>query len=106
MGLALEDPKLKAQMEAWAAIGGGTFFDAQDGASLLTGIAAALRAPYRVYDSEGAVVATGIVGGPMVAVPTGVDRVEVLTDPVTVYEDIDLDPGELIELRLGETDEP
>ena len=93
-------------MEGWAEIGGGTFFDAQDQASLLTGIAAALRPPYRVYDSEDVVVATGIVGGPAVSVPTGVYRVEVLTDPATVYQDIDLDPGESIELQLGETEAP
>ena len=50
VGFALEDPALKADMESWAAAGGGVFFDAQDQESLLAGIAAALRAPFRVYD--------------------------------------------------------
>ncbi len=30
VGLALDDEELKASMEGWAELGGGTFFDAQD----------------------------------------------------------------------------
>ena len=106
VGLALDDEKLKAQMEGWAEVGGGTFFDAQDQDSLVAGVAAALRAPYRVYDQAGAVVASGIIGGPAVPVPTGVYRVEVLSDPVQVFTDIDLDPGETAELTVGVQEEP
>ncbi len=106
VGLALDDEELKASMEGWAELGGGTFFDAQDPDSLAAGIAAALRAPFRVYDEAGAIVASGIIGGPAVKVPTGVYRVEVLSDPIRVFEDVDLDPGETADLSLADEEQP
>jgi Mg-chelatase subunit ChlD len=104
VGLALDRADLKADMKRWAEAGGGTFYDAQDPATLETAIAAVLQAPYRVYDETGAVVATGVVGGAAVDVPTGVFRVEVLSDPPVVWEGIDLIPGETAELTLGQSD--
>ena len=71
VGLALDRAEIKADMKRWAEAGGGTFYDAQDPATLETAIAAVLQAPYRVYDESGAIVATGVVGGAAVEVPTG-----------------------------------
>jgi hypothetical protein len=87
VGFALEDEALKADMEAWAQAGGGVFFDAQDQEGLLAGIAAALRAPYRVFDPAGALVADGVVGGPALELPPGRYRVEVLSAPPVTFEE-------------------
>jgi hypothetical protein len=85
VGFALEDPALKAEMASWAAAGGGTFFDAQDQDALLAGVTAALLAPFRVYDQDGALAAVGVVGGPEVELPPGIYRVEVLSDPPAAF---------------------
>lgn len=101
VGFALDDPELKASMEEWAAIGGGVFFDAQDEETLLEGMAEALQAPFRVYDESGGLVARGRVGGPIVRVPGyAVYRVEVLSDPPIVYEDVALGPGDSAEFLI------
>jgi hypothetical protein len=104
VGFALDDEALKAEMATWAALGGGTFIDAQDGASLLSAVTAALRAPYRVYDEAGNLLARGVVGGPAVKVPGyGVYRVEVLAEPPVSYEDVALAPGDFREFVLEPT---
>ena len=100
VGLALDRADVKADMKTWAEAGGGTFYDAQDPATLETAIAAVLQAPFRVYDEAGTIVATGVVGGAPVEVPTGIFRVEVLSDPAVVFEGIDLIPGESADLTL------
>ena len=87
-------------MEAWATAGGGVFFDAQDQESLLAGIAATLRAPYRVFDRDGALVASGVVGGSPVELPTGTYRVEVLSTPPATFEAVTLAPGETVSLEV------
>jgi Mg-chelatase subunit ChlD len=101
VGLALDDEQLKASMASWAQAGGGVFFDAQDRAGLSSAIAATLRAPFRVLDDAGTVVAQGVVGGPGVAVPIGTWRVQVLTDPVLTLEDVVVAPGQGIQLTIG-----
>ncbi len=82
VGFAIDDAKLKAQLQEWAAVGNGQAFDAQGRDDLAAGIATALRAPFNVYDEDGRLVASGLVGGDRVPLPPGHYRVEVLTDPV------------------------
>ena len=101
VGFALEDPALKADMESWAAAGGGVFFDAQDQETLLAGIAAALRAPFRVYDSDGLLVADGVVGGPALDLPPGHYRVEVLSAPPATFEEVVVPVGAGLRLEVG-----
>jgi hypothetical protein len=100
VGFALEDPALKADMESWAAAGGGVFFDAQDEESLLAGIAAALRAPFRVHGRDGLLVASGVVGGPPVELPAGTYRVEVLAEPPAAFEAVEVSPGEGVVIEV------
>ena len=102
VGLALVDADLKARMEGWAAITGGSFFDAQDPEGLSAGIAAALQAPFAVYDKAGEKVAAGVVGGPSLPLPPGTYRVEVLSDPPIVFDDVRIGPGEGVELTVGD----
>jgi hypothetical protein len=100
VGLALEDPALKADMASWAARGGGVFFDAQDQESLLAAIAATLQAPFRVFDGDGALVASGVVGGAGVPLPVGTYRVEILSDPGTTVEAVEIPPGAGVVLTI------
>jgi len=101
VGFALDDPVLKADMESWATAGGGVFFDAQDQQTLLDGIAAALRAPFRVYDLDGTQVASGVVGGEALELPAGTYRLEVLTDPLATFDEVVVSPaaGLVIEIE-------
>jgi Mg-chelatase subunit ChlD len=102
VGFALDDPALKDEMASWAEAGGGVFFDAQDQAGLSAAIGATLRAPYRVYDEDGALVGEGLVGDPPLTVPMGTYRVEVLADPeVVVFEAIEITPGQGVRLTVG-----
>jgi hypothetical protein len=93
VGLALDDPALKADMQAWAAEGGGVFFDAQDQESLLAAVAATLQAPFRVFDRDGTLVVSGVVGGAGVTLPVGTYRVEVLSEPLVTFEPVEVPPG-------------
>ncbi len=100
VGFAIDDAGLKAQLERWAGVGNGQAFDAQGAKDLAAGIASALRAPFRVYDKDGQLVASGVVGGDQVALAPGSYRVEVLTDPVIVLEDVVIPAGESRTIQL------
>ena len=104
VGLALDNEKVKQRMASWAATGGGIFIDAQDQAGLSSAIVQTLRAPFRVIDGRGAVVAEGIVGDPAVTVPTGIYRVEVLSEPPATFEDVRVDPGLAVKFTVGGED--
>lgn len=102
VGFALDDEVLKARMASWAEAGGGVFFDAQDQTGLSAAIGAILRAPFRVYDEEGALVGEGVVGDTPVTLPMGTYRVEVLADPeVITFEDVRVGTGEAVRLEVG-----
>jgi hypothetical protein len=101
VGFALDDEELKAEMASWAEVGGGVFFDAQDQAGLSSGVAAALRAPFRVFDADGALVGESVVGGDAVEVDPGTYRVEVLSEPPVTYEAVEVAPGGKTEVMVG-----
>jgi hypothetical protein len=101
VGFALDDEELKARMAAWADAGGGVFFDAQDQAGLSAGIAAALRAPFRILDADGKLVAEGVVGDAPVAVEPGTYRVEVLSEPPAVFEGVEVASGAAAQITVG-----
>jgi hypothetical protein len=90
VGFDIDDEGLRAEIEEWARLGNGQAFDATGAEELEASIGAALAAPFRVLDEEGAVVATGVVGGDKVELPPGTYRVEVLSDPVIVLEAVEI----------------
>ncbi|MFN8519617.1 MAG: VWA domain-containing protein [Chloroflexota bacterium] len=102
VGFAIDDEGLREQLARWAELGGGEAFTADDADSLTAGIAAALAAPFRVLDAAGVEVATGTVGGDPVSLPPGTYSVEVLTDPVRVYEAVVIAPGGWRRLQVGD----
>jgi hypothetical protein len=101
VGFGLSGKKSKAQMRAWAELGGGDYFDAGDANQLSARIADALRAPFRVLDARGRVVANGVVGD-TVTLPPGTYRVEVLSQPPVVFEDVLVEPSGAVQLTIAE----
>ncbi|MGH7787805.1 MAG: vWA domain-containing protein [Candidatus Binatia bacterium] len=80
VGFAVDELALKEEFETWARIGGGSYFDAADGAALGRAFRASLRLPYEV-EKDGAVVATGVVNGDALELPPGRYQVEMLSNP-------------------------
>jgi len=77
VGFALEDQKLAATFRRWSDLGGGAFFDAKDAAGLDKSLTAALRPGFEVVNAQGQVLASGIVGGDAVSVPSGNHNVRI-----------------------------
>jgi hypothetical protein len=100
VGFTITDKKLKAQMAAWAAAGGGQFLEAADQAALSKAMLQALRPPYRVLNASGTVVAQGLVDGDPIKLPAGVYRVEILTNPVQVLDAVTVGSGQETVLRV------
>lgn len=86
VGFAIGDPALQAQFEAWAQLGGGTYYNADNAEDLADALQSAVVVPYRVLDTAGEEVATGIVGGAAIELPAGTYTVEILTNPVQTLE--------------------
>jgi hypothetical protein len=101
VGFALDDDALRAQFRDWARIGNGSYFDATNAAELDEAIANAVQAPFRVLDADGKEIARGFVGGDPVEVPAGTYTIVVLTDPEQRFENVEVNPGEDIELKLA-----
>jgi hypothetical protein len=80
VGFAIDELALKETFETWAQLGGGSYFDAADGAALSRAFRASLRLPFEV-EKEGKVVATGIVNGDALELPPGSYQVEILSNP-------------------------
>lgn len=77
VGFAIADDELRAEFESWAEVGGGTYYDARDVDSLIDALDSALNTSYRVLDSEGNEVASGIVGDDPVNVLPGEYNVQI-----------------------------
>jgi hypothetical protein len=100
VGFAIDDAELAAQFEAWAELGGGRYFAANDPGDLSDAIEVALRVSFTVYDQGGNEVAVGEVGGDPVELEQGVYRVVVNTAEPRVFEPVEV-PGESeVELEL------
>jgi len=89
VGFALEDQQLAATFRRWSDAGGGAFFDAKDAAGLDRSLTEALRPGFEVVNAGGQVIASGIVGGDAVSVPSGNHTVRIkgranATQPVVV----------------------
>jgi hypothetical protein len=76
VGFAIDEIGLKETFAAWADVGAGAYFDAQDSEELAAAVRAAVRAKFEVVAGE-VVVATGAVDGAPVPVAPGTYRVRV-----------------------------
>jgi hypothetical protein len=77
VGFALDDQKLAATFRRWSDLGGGAFFDAKDAAGLEKSLNAALRPGFEVVNTQGEVIASGIVGGDAIELPAGNHKVRI-----------------------------
>jgi Mg-chelatase subunit ChlD len=71
VGFAVEDKNLEAAFQLWSEVGRGRYFDARDAKGLKQAFAQAVQLPFEVIDSQGRLVASGLVGGDPVSVPAG-----------------------------------
>jgi len=104
VGFALDSAALKATFQTWAHLGNGSYFDATNSAELNSAVAKALAPPIQVFDSAGALVASGRIGGDAIALPAGTYRVEVLSDPKRTFKIVTIKPGQTTKLALDDGD--
>ncbi len=106
VGFTLDDPAVNARMRAAAEAGRGRYLTAADQGELKQAIAETLAAPYRVLDSAGREVATGMVGKPL-PLAAGVYRVAVDRlggEPIT--REVLVDEGRQTRIRIGSESTP
>jgi hypothetical protein len=99
VGFAVDEVALKETFEAWAQLGNGGFFDAQDGAQLQRAIHATLRATYEVLTGD-KVVATGTVNGEPTELTPGTYQVRLLGDRPKDIGSAKIESGAAQELRF------
>ena len=102
VGFALDDEALKDTFREWARLGNGNYYDATNADELEKAIAKAASAPYRVYDADGNVVASGTVGGSSVRLDPGTYTVVVLTDPEIRIEEVEVESGKKTKVTAGD----
>jgi len=98
VGFAISDNALKTEFSRLAGLGGGTYFDAGEADALAQAMEQSLRIPFRVLNSEGEVVAKGVLDGEALELPAGHYEVELDTAPSQRFRDVRLAPGETREL--------
>ncbi|BCW90680.1 hypothetical protein sos41_38540 [Alphaproteobacteria bacterium SO-S41] len=102
VGFAVDDQALKDTFSAWAAAGGGGYFDATKPGDLAPAVRKALLPPFEVVAADGSVVATGVAGGEPVEAPPGTYTIRVLTDPVQEFPGIVIESGGMASVALGQ----
>ena len=93
---SVKDKRVRRDMQAWASLGGGSYFDAKGADDLGAAIGRAVRAPFRVLDASGNEVASGTLDGEPVTVPPGTYSVVVLADPVVRFDAVPVAPDESV----------
>jgi hypothetical protein len=79
VGFAVDEVALEETFRGWAHLGGGNYFDAENGEQLRAAMRDSLQPSYEVL-SAGEVVATGAVNGEAIELPVGSYRVRLRGD--------------------------
>jgi hypothetical protein len=74
VGFAIDDLALRETFAAWAALGGGAYFNASDSDELGAALVEAVASDFAVVDAAGEAVARGRVGDTL-ALPAGEYRI-------------------------------
>lgn len=90
VGFGIDNMELTQQFQAWASLGGGRYFAANDQAGLSDALQDALKVPFMVYDSGGNVKGQGEVGGEPLELEQGFYRVVVKSQPAQVFEKVEI----------------
>lgn len=97
VGFAIDDMELKASFQEWAALGGGSYFDAQSADDLLRSLRTVISGPFSVVNAEGEIAGQGIIGGADIVLPPGTYRVRMAGEPPRWIEDVVIKPRETTE---------
>ena len=97
VGFAIDDADLRNTFQAWAELGGGSYFDADSADELQRSLRTVISGPFKVLDHGGRIVARGIIGGAEIILPAGSYRVETMSSPVQAIESVTVKAGELTE---------
>ena len=100
MGFAIDELMLKETFREWARVGNGSYFDATNADELSESIQKAIEVPYEVLNSNGDVVATGVLNGAPVSVPAGTYTVNVSVSPARTIDNVVIDPETEKEITL------
>jgi hypothetical protein len=98
VGFAIGDDNMKAEFSHLAELGGGSYFDAGEADALARAMEQSLQIPFRVLNTEGEVVAKGVLDGEALDLPAGRYEVELETVPPQRFRDVQLAPGEAREI--------
>jgi len=101
VGFQIEEDELHSEFEQLAALGGGEYFDSQDGDELADDMTGAMAAPFRVVDSADEVIARGRVGGDAIELPAGDYELIVETGQGDVRREVSIGQGSSETVRLG-----
>jgi hypothetical protein len=83
VGYAIDDANLARTFRAWAAAGGGSYFDAADADQLGTALLRSTAAPFLVIDDKGMLVGAGLAGDAPLTLPAGTYAVRIGGSDVT-----------------------
>lgn len=103
VGFQIDELDLHEEFKQLAALGGGAYFDSQDGAELAASLSGALAAPFRVVDAAGEAVARGRVGGEPVELAAGEYQLHVAAGDGDTELPVRIAPGQAAVIRLDES---
>ena len=101
VGFAVDEPQTRELFQKWAALGGGSFFDSSDQASLDKALHQAFAQAFEVVGADGKVVAQGVVGGDPVSVPPGAYSVRLPGVEAKTVADVQVVSGETTKIEAA-----
>lgn len=103
VGFHIDEIGLQEEFERFAALGGGAYFDSQDGDGLVQGLAGALTATWRVLDADDLEVGRGRIDDPAIELEVGHYELVVDTSDGELRRDFEIRPGEARTIEPGDT---
>ncbi|MEM7797542.1 MAG: hypothetical protein AAF633_00005 [Chloroflexota bacterium] len=102
IGFAIADVALQNTFEEWAALGNGTYYDAQDASALIDALERATNVRYDILDSDGNLVGQGVFGNPFDGLEPGLYtiRIENSAGDEVVYQNVVVSDSKVTELEL------
>lgn len=94
VGFAIDELMLRETFQAWARLGNGRYFDAQNAAQLASSLQASTRLSYQVLDGAHQVVAEGVVGGEALRLPAGEYRIRLAGQGQEGIADVRIEPDQ------------
>ncbi|WP_376692405.1 vWA domain-containing protein [Wenzhouxiangella sp. EGI_FJ10409] len=102
VGFQIDELELQAEFEELAALGGGAYFDSQDGAELSSSLSEALAAPFRVVDAAGETVARSRVGAEAIELEPGEYELHIEAGYGDTEQTVRIAPGQAEVIRLDQ----